>query len=1226
MPSLEDKLRRIAGGLALLVCALALASFAFAAFGVDPLRAWRFESPPMKANTALGLLLAGAALWLQHRGRFPRAGLACAGVAFALAAVCAGETIFNVNLRIDELLVRDAFTTTTATIRPGRMSLHTALALALGAVAVAALAQRRHRAKAPLSAWLANLLVAVAVAALLALAFRTGTDVARPLRLGTHTAVALLLLGIGTLLARPEDKFVHLLFEPDSAGALARRLFVSAALVPVGLCVVLIVLLRQEQIDLADGVILLTVGLILCGFVIALFSTDVAAAIHERREQAEEARLLLTARLQEQAAQLQETVGLRTRELREANVHLRAAGETNALLALVAEQTTNGVVITNAAGQAEWVNAAFTGITGYTLDDIKGQKPGHVLRGPDTDPATSAKLRDAQLNAESCQVEILNYTKTSQPRWLKVDLQPLRDRAGRVTNFIAFTVDITNERAAQQRLDTLHERLALATRAAALGVWVWDATTQSSQWDARTLEIYGLTDDQYHGTGEDWSQRLHPDDRERALAAFRAVLDGANQYEQEFRILRASDGAVRHVESRAIVQRDADGRLLRVTGTDRDITAERDAAQKAEMLNERLRLALRSSNYGVWELDVATQRNVWDDHMFEIYGVRREDFDGSRDIWRQRIHSEDRARAFDLAGRVIAGESPAYDMEFRIVRPDGSIRHIEAHGYLQRDSSGRPLRLVGLNRDITERRQLEERVRKSEELATQVNHLALIGGWEYDVEAAQLTWTDGVRRIHEVEEMFQPTLENTQPFYPPESQALLLSAFNHAGAAAPDFDHELALITGKGRRRWVRVLGRAEFRADGQPLRVHGAIQDVTVRHESEESRRELETQLFQAQKMETLGTLAGGIAHDFNNLLTGIIGYHELAADSVPEDHPARACLAEARNASLRARELVEQILTFGRQSPGGGHGPLDLTLIAEEARRFLRATLPASISLELRIAPDCPPVLGDATQIHQVLLNLGSNAAHAMRLHGGTFTIAIEPAQPTPELTHILGSAASGAYVRLAVSDTGHGMDEATRRRIFDPFFTTKSTQGTGLGLSVVHGIVRAHRGVIDVESAPGAGATFNIYLPAATSDNELDELDQAAAPRGAGEFIFVVDDEEVVGSCTKLVLENKGYQVVVYHSAEQCLAAMHGGPGGCALLVTDQTMPGMQGTELIATIRKLSPGLPVVIMSGYFSKISPQELDELGPIELLAKPFTTDELTNAVHRALYPEASNS
>jgi PAS domain S-box-containing protein len=824
-----------------------------------------------------------------------------------------------------------------------------------------------------------------------------------------------------------------------------------------------------------------------------------ATAIREHREEAEQARLLLTARLQEQAAQLQETVGLRTRELREANAHLRAGAD---------------------------------------------------------------------------------------------------------------------------RLQQLHDRLALATRSAALGVWEWDAATQRSQWDARTLEIYGLTPEQYHGTGDDWLQRVHPDDRARAREGFLAILAGANHYDQEFRIVRARDGAVRHIESRAIVVRDPAGKLLRVTGTDRDITAEREAAEQAATLNERLRLALRSSNFGVWELDAATQRLVWDEHMFDIYGVPRAAFDGSRETWVQRLHPDDRDHAVELARQVIAGELPHYDTEFRIVRPDGAVRYIEAHGYVQRDPSGRAVRLVGLNRDVTERRQLEERVRKSEELAAQVGELALIGGWEFNTETRQLTWTDGVRRIHEVDDAFQPTVENTAAFYPPETRALLQEAFTAPDPARPAFDHEFALVTLHGRHRWVRLLGRAEFRADGKAVRVHGAMQDITARHESEESRRELETQLFQAQKMETLGTLAGGIAHDFNNLLTGIIGYHELAADSVPEDHPARACLTEARNASLRARELVEQILTFGRQTPGGSHVPLDLAPVAEEARRFLRATLPANIALELQVAADCPHVLGDATQIHQVLLNLGSNSAHAMRAHGGTLTISIAPAEVTPDLAHLLGGPTAAGYVRLSVADTGHGMDEATRRRIFDPFFTTKNTrEGTGLGLAVVHGIVRAHRGAIDVESTPGAGATFHIYLPAATAENETDELDLGEAPRGEGEFIVVVDDEEVVGSCTKLVLESKGYQVMTFTAAEQCLASLADESASCALLVTDQTMPGMQGTELVAAARKRNPQLPVVIMSGYFSKISPQELDELGQVELLAKPFTTDELTAAVHRALHP-----
>jgi PAS domain S-box-containing protein len=1337
--SLEEKLRRSAGWIGIVVAVLGLLVLGSWAMQRDLLAAVRPDAQPMKAAAAFMLLLLGLSLWLQHRGRFVRAGQVCAALALAVGLVRAGEKLLAVHLL-------DFWPRTSESMHVSPMSLQSTLALASAALAMLFLRHSR-----PWSAWLANLVIAFAAAGFLARGLDSVVGQTRSLRLAGDLSFGLVLLGAGALLARPGDHHVRFLFASTTPGLLARRLFVAAAVVPLGLSLLLVWALQRNYLNLADGIVLLVAAIVICGFAIALFSIDAASGIHESREESEQARLLLTARLQEQAAQLQETIGQRTRELREANASLRAAGESNALLALVAQNTVSGVVITDADGRIEWVNTAFTRLTGYELSEVKGRKPGMFLQGTGTDAATIARLREAESLGQSCNVEILNYTKQGRPFWQTIDMQPVRDRAGRLVNFVANQTDITEQRAAKERLEHLNQRLELATRSAALGVWEWDAATNRNVWDERSLEIYGLSAGDFNGTREDWSQRLHPEDRIRATAAVQAAIRSGSHYEAEFRIIRANDSAVRHVQSRAIIQHDAEGRVLRLIGTERDVTAEKEVTQQLEALNERLRLALRSSNFGVWEIDVITGRRVWDSRMFEIYGIRPEDFTGTSRDWERILHPDDRDRCVERVRRVIAGQLPGYDDRFRVIRPDGSERYVEAHGYLQRNVAGRPIRLVGLIRDITSdkqleqalefaeqrwqlaiegsndsvwdwdiernqifhddrwtrmlgyesgelpdtidawkalvhpddlarneaetlahfagrtsfyqhelrmrakngewrwildrgkvvrrssdgrplrmagthsditpRKALEERLRQTEELAQEVSRLAQIGGWEIDLVTSQVTWTEGTRRIHEVEADFQPTVESMWQFFPPDALLTLQSALRDATPNEPSFDIEVPLTTGRGRRVWVRMLGHGEFRG-GKPVSVRGAIQDITARHESEEARRELETQLFQAQKMETLGTLAGGIAHDFNNLLTGIIGYHELAADSVPEDHPARVCLNEARNASLRARELVEQILTFGRHSASTEHGPLDLPLVVEEARRFLRATLPANVTIEVQGGAHLPPVLGDATQLHQVILNLGSNAAHAMRLQGGVLRIALESAEVTPDLALTLGGPPASSYVRVSVSDTGHGMDESTRRRIFDPFFTTKKTrEGTGLGLAVVHGIVRSHRGVIDVESSPGSGSTFHIYLPTAGDDQMQDNTSTETAPRGGGEYVCVVDDEEIVGSCTKLVLESKGYRTLIFGSAEQCLAEMEGQPNGCAVLVTDQTMPGMQGTELAAAMRRTNPGLPVVIMSGYFSKISPQALDELGQIELLAKPFTTDELAHAVHRALHP-----
>jgi len=652
-----------------------------------------------------------------------------------------------------------------------------------------------------------------------------------------------------------------------------------------------------------------------------------------------------------------------------------------------------------------------------------------------------------------------------------------------------------------------------------------------------------------------------------------------------------------------------------------DASNSRDPSSPVDGVS-RWQLALEGANEAVWDWNFTTGVIYHDEKWARMLGYESAEIDASFEGWRQLVHPDDLAACEQVKNDHFAQRLPLYQAEYRM-RTKSSTWHwiLDRGKVVERGPDGRPLRMVGTHADITTRKDLEHRLRRSDELADQVSRLARIGGWEVDLYTKRVTWSREVHRIHEAAEGYQPTLDDVRWLFPPGYLESIEQ--DDPNGRVDMFDRELPLVTAKGRHIWVRVLGRTEIQ-EGRPGRVHGALQDITAQHQSETDRRQLELQLFQAQKMETLGTLSGGIAHDFNNLLTGILGFHELASDSIPPDHPARACLAEAQHASLRARELVEQILTFSRQSAKTEHGAIDLGMVVEEARRFLRATLPANINIETAVDPACPNVLADATQIHQVMLNLGSNAAHAMRRHGGTLRISLQPWEIEADQSVRMGDVHPGRYVRLSLSDTGHGMDEKTQRRIFEPFFTTKNTkEGTGLGLAVVHGILKAHRGAISVESEVGAGTTFHVYLPTGSADRSAEIPAGTPVPHGAGELVCIVDDERIVNRYTKAAIEKLGYRTIAFGSAEECLSAWQGQLPDCRVLVTDQAMPGLQGTKLVMVMRKLIPVLPVVIMSGYFSKISSVELEEIAPVELLAKPFTTEQLAHAIHRALHPPA---
>lgn len=795
----------------------------------------------------------------------------------------------------------------------------------------------------------------------------------------------------------------------------------------------------------------------------------------------------------------------------------------------------------------------------------------------------------------------------------------MKDRLTRLPQAVTQALDQDRHRkaiiAAEEELKASEQRFRQVVENIEEVFWMMDLKTNSMLFVSPAYEkIWGRSCESLFADPKSWLNAVHPDDKGPVLQAY-FTQQNQEKFEQQYRIIRP-DGSVRWIHVRGFKIREESGEQSRVAGVAQDIT-ERKLAEDA--VAARLRVEERLSKLAATAPGAIYTYQIREDgtpcfpyaspKIEDILGFPAEVLAKDASCVFERIHADDLGFLNRSIEQAMNTATPWHAV-FRFLHPTKAYIWVEGHAVPEVLEDG-TLLFHGFLLDVTERKNTEAvRLEQQHRLAGIISSAM-----------------DGIITVDERNRvvLFNPAAERMFQCAGGSALGRPLDRFIPgplpATAEKDSGKNQPPSVVGVRRdgSQFPLEASIASVEVDGQKF-LTITCRDVTERIKAEETRSTLEAQLRQSQKMEAIGTLAGGIAHDFNNILSAILGNVHLIKMDEPATPQMQESLEEIEKASLRAKNLVQQILSFSRQQVAE-RSIISLGPVVEEAAALMRATLPAGVKLTKSVAANAPNVLADSTQMHQVFVNLCTNAWHAMDDHPGRIEISLSSVMLDADEARELSGLRPGRYACVSVSDTGKGMDKQTLEQIFDPFFTTKEPgKGTGLGLSVVHGIIHSHDGAIRVTSQPGVGTTFHLYFPSVEAEIEAPEEIKTHLRFGNGERILFIDDEKALVFMAARLLKHLKYEISGYTQPEEAIEAFRANPESFDVVITDMNMPSSSGIKVAEELIKIRPTIPVILSSGYINENLIERAKRAGIRQLLYKPSPLEEISESIHQLLH------